>query len=121
MSAPNVIPMPRKERPLIEQDLTKAFEQMLHEVRRYAEYKVEQIREAAETALQEMGPVQPLWDTAQAASYLGFTKRWLDEHTRAGKDPVVPFVMIGSEKRFRRVALDAWLAQHETKAREIKL
>jgi excisionase family DNA binding protein len=46
----------------------------------------------------------------EVADLLGVPKSWVYAETRAGR---LPHVEVGRYRRYRRAALDAWIAAHE--------
>lgn len=76
---------------------------------------------AALTRLAEYVPQDRLLNVKEAAAYLKFSPRWLDEGTRPGKSPVVPFILIGGEKRFRLSSLDQHLTRLEVRGKKVSL
>ncbi len=71
--------------------------------------------------LNEYVPTDRLLTLKEAATYLGFSARWLDNSTRQDKAPVVPFLIIGGAKRFRKASLDRELESREIKRPKVKL
>jgi predicted DNA-binding transcriptional regulator AlpA len=61
-------------------------------------------------------PVDPnqLLDSTQLAALLGFHPNWPAKARLAGDGP--PFVKIGRTVRYRRSAVDAWLAVRERRS-----
>ena len=51
-----------------------------------------------------------LLSAGDVASLLGVPKSWVYAETRAGR---LPHVVLGRYRRYRRDAIDAWLAEHE--------
>src|SRR3954464_10779885 len=51
-----------------------------------------------------------LLDAAEVAALLGVPKSWVYAETRAGR---LPHVRVGRYRRYRRDALNAWIADHE--------
>lgn len=123
MNESNIVRMPKSGEPL-ETEAMHRVEEFCSLLLACAGKSLDRLREAEESALrrlEEYVPTEPLLNTRQAAAYLGFTARWLDEATRPGKEPVVPFMMIGGCKRFRKSALDQALTQKEVKPKKVTL
>lgn len=53
---------------------------------------------------------QPLLTAAQVAELLGVPKGWVYEQSRKGE---IPTVELGRYRRFRREAIDDWIAEQE--------
>lgn len=51
-----------------------------------------------------------LLDAGEVAAMLGVPKTWVYAETRAGR---LPYVELGRYRRYRRSALDAWIAARE--------
>jgi excisionase family DNA binding protein len=51
-----------------------------------------------------------LWGSADVATYLGVSVRWVDEATRRGE---LPDVSVGRFKRFRPEAIRTWALNRE--------
>lgn len=51
-----------------------------------------------------------LLDAGEVAAVLGVPKTWVYAETRAGR---LPYVELGRYRRYRRSALDAWIAARE--------
>lgn len=56
-------------------------------------------------------PPRDVMDTAQAAAYLGLSRQFLEIARCKGGGPA--FVKWGRVVRYRKAALDEWLASHE--------
>ena len=61
--------------------------------------------EAIEVGMASL-PVEPIWDTAQAAQYLQVHPRTI---TRMAKRGEIPAIHLGRLWRFRKTDLDRWL------------
>ena len=55
-------------------------------------------------------PAERLLDAAEVAALLGVPKSWVYAETQAGR---LPHVTVGRYRRYRRDALNAWIAEHE--------
>jgi hypothetical protein len=75
---------------------------------------------AAIARLETYAPTERLLDRHEAAAYLKLRVRQLDVLTRPGSTQI-PFNRIGSLKRFRKPALDQWLADTEVTKKAVKL
>lgn len=75
---------------------------------------------AAIARLEKYVPTERLLDRHEAAAYLKLRVRQLDVLTRPASTQI-PFSKIGSLKRFRKPALDAWLEEHEVKKKRVVL
>lgn len=53
----------------------------------------------------------PLMRPPEAATYLGYSPKTLEKWRKNGEGPA--FVRIGSRVRYRKEALDAWIAARE--------
>lgn len=55
--------------------------------------------------------IKPLLTVADLAVYLGTPKSWIYENLAGAQPntPVIPFVRVGREYRFRQSEVDAWL------------
>lgn len=85
---------------------------------------IETLRNAETQAIESLRayvPAERLLTTKEAAAYLRFTPRWLDERTRPGSIPSIPFILIGGEKRFRKESLDRWLDSEEIGQKRVNL
>ena len=51
-----------------------------------------------------------LLDAAEVAALLGVPKSWVYSETRAGR---LPHVDVGRYRRYRREAIESWIAEHE--------
>lgn len=51
-----------------------------------------------------------LLDAGDVAAMLGVPKSWVYAETRAGR---LPHVVLGRYRRYRRDAVEAWIAEHE--------
>jgi hypothetical protein len=93
-------------------------------MRQYAEQAIAELEAAQQVALARLAewtPRERMLDTAEAAAYLKKSRRWLDEATRDGRNPLVTYVKIGGEKRFRKAALDDYADRNAVKRQEVKL
>ena len=70
--------------------------------------------------LNEYVPTDRLLTLEEAAAYLHFSVKWLNAQTKPGKTPTIPYVMIGTDKRFRKSALDARLEEIECKPKKLR-
>jgi len=52
-----------------------------------------------------------LLDAAEVADVLNVPTRWVREHTRSG---LLPCVRLGRYVRYRREAVDSWIAEQES-------
>lgn len=123
MSRTNIVPMQPPQNPLVQRYIetvetaTTLLALIMGEV-------LDKLRKAEKSAIERLEsyvPTEPLLKTPEAAAYLGFSKRWLDEHTRAGGIPEVPVIFIGGEKRFRKSSLDRYLENREIGKKKIRL
>jgi excisionase family DNA binding protein len=55
----------------------------------------------------------PLLTAAEVGELLGVPTSWVYEQARQGRIPTVP---LGRYRRFRRVAVEAWIAELEKRA-----
>ncbi len=62
-----------------------------------------------------MSPPEPaeLLNASQVADMLGMTKQWVYEQSRTGR---IPTITLGRYRRYRRAAIERWLASIETTA-----
>jgi excisionase family DNA binding protein len=58
----------------------------------------------------------PLLTAADVAALLGVPKTWVYEQSRLGR---IPTVTLGRYKRYRRKAIDEWVAQLEAPAKRL--
>lgn len=58
-----------------------------------------------------------LLDAREVAELLGVPERWVRSHTRSGDLPCVP---LGRYRRYRREAVEAWIAEREVRSRGTK-
>lgn len=65
----------------------------------------------ADLLAERIKPPRDVMDTAQAAAYLGLSRQFLEIARCKGGSPA--FVKWGRVVRYRKAALDAWLASHE--------
>lgn len=77
---------------------------------------IRQAEKAAIEQLNEYVPTERLLLLEEAAAYLRMSPRSLDEGTRPGREPVMPFLIQGGRKKFRKASLDAELEQMEVRA-----
>jgi excisionase family DNA binding protein len=54
-----------------------------------------------------------LLTAAEVALILGVSRRWVED---ASRDGTLPTVRVGRFRRFRRAAIDSWLAAREAQA-----
>ncbi|HEY2711400.1 MAG TPA: hypothetical protein VGI60_02715 [Chthoniobacterales bacterium] len=88
----------------------KLFEEFTKEALR----RLNKAEDEALERLRDYVPTERLMTLKEAAAYLNFSTRWLDEGTGAKrKTPIVPVIRIGASKRFSKRAIDQHLAQME--------
>ena len=51
-----------------------------------------------------------LLDASEVAELLGVPRSWVYSETRAGR---IPHVVIGRYRRYRKAAVERWIADHE--------
>lgn len=109
--------------PTLERAVLQHTEQICRSMMATVKQSLANIKAAENAAVERLTaywPTEPLLTRQQAAAYLNIRLRMLDVMTRpAGTD--IPFVKIGGLKRFRKVSLDQWLAEHEVKKTALRL
>jgi hypothetical protein len=120
-AAPNIIPSGIEPRRQSVEAHVAAIAELLATISHDVIRVLHEGEQDALKRLNEYVPTERLLDLKEAAAYLNVTRRWLDEGTRPGREPVAPFLVIGGKKQFRKASLDAELERREVKPTEVKL
>lgn len=74
------------------------------------------------SGLVDGSPKDALLTAHEVADFLGVPASWVYEQSRAGR---IPTVTLGRYRRYRRVAIEAWIAEIEaggsTRGRDLRL
>lgn len=82
--------------------------------------ELERAQAAALERLEQFTPTERLLTLKEAAIYLQFSPRTIDEYTR-GESPKIQFAILGGEKRFRLRWLDEAVESRAVKPRKVAL
>lgn len=102
------------------EEIAGVTEQLAALLIRLSRETVATINEAEQSALTRLNayvPTDRLLTLEEAAAYLRMKPRCLDEGTRPHREPVMPFIIQGGKKKFRKISLDAELERLERKPR----
>ncbi len=109
--------------PTLERTVLQHTDDICKAMRAAVKQSLANIKAAENAAVERLTaywPTEPLLTRQQAAAYLNIKLRMLDVMTRPASTQI-PFVKIGGLKRFRKLALDAWLDEKEIRKRAINL